>query len=97
MIKNKGMRTINEGEAEGIILGGNLCTFNLLQGTEFMPDINESILFLEDDDLSGDAYMQEFDRNLESIIQLPNFSNVKGIVIGRAQSKCNMNFNKWKK
>lgn len=36
-IKNEGYLSINEGEVEGIIIGGNLDTFNLLQGTEFMP------------------------------------------------------------
>lgn len=27
------------GVAEGIIIGGNLCTLNLLQGTEYMPNL----------------------------------------------------------
>lgn len=30
-IPNEGMFVINEGEAEGVIVGGNLCTLNLLQ------------------------------------------------------------------
>src|SRR3989338_3476448 len=46
--KNEGFFVINEGEAEGRIIGANLCTFNLLHGTEFMPDFKDSILFLED-------------------------------------------------
>ena len=96
-IKNEGMKVINHGIAEGKILGGNLCTFNLLQGTGFMPDISGSILFLEDDDLCGNVFLQEFDRNLQSIIQLPNFDKVKGIVIGRAQVKGNMDNAKWEK
>src|SRR5699024_2083738 len=45
-IKNVGMKIINEGEAEGKIIGGNLCTLNLLQGTEYMPDLEETILFI---------------------------------------------------
>ncbi|MBM4177702.1 LD-carboxypeptidase, partial [Candidatus Gribaldobacteria bacterium] len=32
-IKNDGWLIINEGEAQGTIIGANLCTFNLLQGT----------------------------------------------------------------
>ena len=32
--KNKGFVVINEGSCEGTLLGGNLCTLNLLQGTE---------------------------------------------------------------
>lgn len=39
-IKNDGMFAIKNGEAEGKIIGGNLCTLNLLQGTEYMPDLS---------------------------------------------------------
>lgn len=84
LIKNDGWLIINEGKASGTILGGNLCTFNLLQGTEYMPDLNNSILFLEDDYLSNP---ETFDRDLQSLIHLPDFNKVKGIVIGRFQNK----------
>ena len=84
-IKNEGYRIINKGSAEGIIIGGNLCTLNLLQGTQFMPSLENTILFLEDDDATGDGFPVEFDRNLQSMIHLPDFSGVKGIVIGRFQ------------
>jgi len=82
-IKNDGWLIINEGEAQGIIFGANLCTFNLLQGTEYFPVINEdAILFVEDDELSNQVI---FDRDLQSVIHQPGFENVKGIVIGRFQ------------
>jgi len=81
-IKNNGFLVINEGEASGIILGGNLCTLNLLQGTEYFPDLSNSILFIEDDELSNPV---TFDRDLQSLIHQPNFSKVKGLVIGRFQ------------
>ena len=84
-IENKGCSVINEGEAEGKIIGGNLCTFNLLQGTEFMPSLENSILFIEDDGDTGELCDVEFDRNLQSLIHQPNFEKVKGIVIGRFQ------------
>lgn len=95
-IVNEGFNILNKGKAEGIIYGGNLCTFNLLQGTEFMPDLPNSILFLEDDDLAGKDSDVEFDRNLHSLIHQPGFKNVKGIVIGRFQKKSAMNLNKLK-
>lgn len=44
--KNERPYIINEGQAEGTIIGGNLGTFNLLQGTQFMPSLVNSILFL---------------------------------------------------
>ena len=31
LVPNDGYAVLNEGRAEGTILGGNLCTFNLLQ------------------------------------------------------------------
>ena len=94
-IDNNGMFIINEGEAEGKIIGGNLCTLNLLQGTEYMPDIRDSILFLEDDEMAGKLFLVEFDRNLVSLIQQPGFETVKGIVIGRCQKASCMNKEKW--
>lgn len=85
--KNKGCLVINEGEAEGTLLGANLCTFNLIQGTEYFPNLENSVLFLEDDELS-DAFL--FDRDLQSIIHQPGFEKVKGIVIGRFQKASKM-------
>ena len=81
-IANKGWLSINDGKAKGTIIGGNIGTFNLLQGTEFMPDLAESILFIEDDEETNPV---NFDRALVSIIQQPDFSGVRGIVIGRFQ------------
>ena len=96
-IKNDGMIPIQNGKSFGKIIGGNLCTMNLLQGTEYMPDLNNSILFLEDDadDLENDVFLLEFDRNLESLLQLPN-CKIKGIVFGRFQLCSNMNIDKLK-
>ncbi|MFA6383214.1 MAG: S66 peptidase family protein [Parcubacteria group bacterium] len=84
-LENEGPLVINEGEAEGTIIGGNLCTLNLIQGTEYFPDLSGSILFLEDDDLGGKLTDVEFDRNLQSLIQQPGFAGVRGIVMGRFQ------------
>jgi len=83
LLKNDGWWVINEGATEGTVLGANICTFNLLQGTEYMPDITGSILFLEDD---SDSKAVNFDRDLQSIIHLPSFDKVRGIVIGRFQN-----------
>lgn len=96
-IKNEGMIVINAGKTEGVIVGGNLCSFNLLQGTKYMPDLTDKILFLEDDALVGKEFPYEFDRNLTSLIQQPNFEKIRGIVIGRAQIQTEMTLEKWKK
>lgn len=94
-IPNEGMFVINEGIAEGNIVGGNLCTLNLLQGTEYMPSIENKVLFLEDDDMAGSIYLMEFDRNLQSLMHMPEFKTVKAIVLGRSQKATNVNKEKW--
>ncbi|HLC99353.1 MAG TPA: S66 peptidase family protein [Patescibacteria group bacterium] len=87
LIKNDGPWVINEGAAQGTLLGGNLCTLNLLQGTEYFPNIDESILFLEDDE---EADPNHFDRDLQSLIHQSSFQGVKGLVIGRFQKTSGM-------
>jgi len=81
---NEGYFIINEGQAEGKILGGNLCTFNLLQGTKFMPDLTDSILFIEDD---NESHSQMFDRDLQSLLHQPNANKIKAIIIGRFEKE----------
>lgn len=86
-LPNEGYLVIHEGEAEGTIIGANLCTFNLLQGTEYMPSLVDSILFIEDD---YESAPHTFDRDLQSLIHQPGFDGVKGIVIGRFQKATKM-------
>lgn len=94
-ISNQGMKVINKGEAEGRIIGGNLCTLNLLQGTEYMPNIKDSILFIEDDGLVGKNFNKEFDRNFQSLMHCAKNQNIKAIIVGRAENNCEMNDEKW--
>jgi len=79
---NDGWWPLRPGQATGRIVGGNLCTLNLLQGTQYMPSMDGAVLMVEDDYLS-DA--KEFARNLTSLLQLPDASGVRGLVIGRFQ------------
>ncbi len=95
--KNEGYTVINEGSATGTLLGGNLCTFNLLQGTEYFPNIKDSILLMEEDNLLGSSSLVEFDRNLQSVIDCKYFSKVKGILIGRFQIESNISIDQLKK
>jgi len=88
--KNEGWLVCNSGVAKGEIVGGNLCSLNLLQGTEFMPNLKGAILFIEDDDLAGADTFGEFNRNLQSLLQLPTARYIKGIVVGRFQPKTEM-------
>ena len=94
-ISNSGRVVINDGECEGTIIGGNLCTLNLLQGTEFFPKDDNIILFLEDDSLLGKEFTREFDRDLQSLLHSLSNKKIKGVVIGRAQKDSEMNLDKW--
>ena len=86
-IKNKGPMVIHDGKAKGRLIGGNLCTINLLQGTEFMPNIRDSILFIEGDKDSNWGY---FDRDLQSMLHQKGINGIKGMLIGRFQKESNV-------
>ena len=51
-IKNEGWWILNERAVDGVVVGGNLCSLNLLQGTKYMPEVKGKILFIEDDSMS---------------------------------------------
>lgn len=89
--RNPGYHVINPGHAQGRILGGNLCTLNLLQGTPYMPDLQDSILFIEDDEESPP---HTFDRDLQSLLHQDGFSGVRGLLIGRFQKASQMDDSK---
>lgn len=78
-------RKLRSGQAEGILLGGNLGSLFLLQGTEYMPKFDQPfILAAEDDSEAGSATGMEFSRRLESLLQQPGFrDNLCGMIIGR--------------
>jgi muramoyltetrapeptide carboxypeptidase len=78
---------LSEGTATGKLIGGNLCTLNLLQGTSHMPSLESSVLFIEDDSLS---FPENFDRDLTSLSQQPDFDGVQAILIGRFQAAVEM-------
>jgi muramoyltetrapeptide carboxypeptidase len=79
---NEGWWPLRPGRATGRIIGGNLCTLNLLQGTGYMPSLAGALLMVEDD-YRSDA--DEVARNLTSLLQLPDADSVQGLVIGRFQ------------
>lgn len=80
-------KVLSQGEAEGVLLGGNIGTFYLLQGTEYQPKFNEPFIFaIEDSDVTGADTAYWMSRTLESLLQLPGFrDNLRGLIIGRFQ------------
>ena len=74
---------LQQGSASGRIVGGNLCTLNLLQGTAQMPPLAGAVLMLEDDAATDPM---TFARDLTSLLQQPDAEDIQGLVIGRFQA-----------
>lgn len=87
---NKGLKVINPGQAQGKIIGGNLGTLRLLCGTPYMPDLKDTILFLEEVASVTATDPLEFDRDLQALIQDPGFEGIRGIVLGRFENSFGM-------
>lgn len=79
---NNGFEVIQPGEAKGVLFGGHLETFSLLQGTDYFPKLSEGILFIEAV-LSKGENLQKLDRYLESFSQTVQFPKLKAVLIGR--------------
>jgi muramoyltetrapeptide carboxypeptidase len=82
-IPNNGYTILQEGSATGKLIGGNLSTFNLLQGTEFMPSLENSILFIEDDE---ETHARIFERQLQSLLHQQEAKGIQAVLIGRFQN-----------
>ncbi len=80
-MRNIGFVPINRGSAEGVVVGGNLSTLNLLQGTEYFPDLSNKIVFVEED--SNVYGLEIFNRELESLLLQKGGDSLKALVVGR--------------
>lgn len=85
-LKNNGPRVVQGGSAEGIMIGGNLCSLNLLNGTEYFPKIEGDIILCIEDD-SYDSIPETFERHVQALMQQPFFRQVKAILVGRFQGE----------
>jgi len=82
--RNPGWEVLREGHAKGRAVGGNLSTLMLLAGTEYWPDMNGAVLFLEDDETSSP---EVFDRDLTHLKQMGVLDKIYGMVIGRSPTE----------
>jgi len=78
----EGFWVIQEGEAEGRIIGGSYYALNMLKGSNYFPPLREAILFLEHP-ASGKATLMDLDGGLRALALLPEFALVRGLVLGR--------------
>lgn len=74
----KGRFTITKGKTTGRLVGGNLTVMSSLVGSPYIPDMEGTILFLED--IGEDVY--RIDRFLTHLKLAGILENVNGIVFG---------------
>lgn len=77
---NEGTKVFAQGSAIGEVVVGNLQTLLILQGTEYLSDMTDKILFIEEDETSTPAHVNRF---LSQCNQLGWFDKIAGLVIGR--------------
>ncbi|MDO5515913.1 MAG: LD-carboxypeptidase [Clostridium sp.] len=78
LLKDFSYKWIQGESMEGIVVGGNIRCLLKLAGTEYMPDFNEKILFLES--FSGDVY--KMTTYLTQYKHMGVFKKIKGIILG---------------
>lgn len=75
-----GRNVVRHGVSTGTVVAGNMQTLALLAGTRYFPDLNASILFLEEDDSITAPLFRRFFTQLS---QQDNFQSLRGVVFGR--------------
>jgi len=81
---NPGWGVFRGGTASGPAVGGNVSTIMLLAGTEYWPDMEGCILFLDED---GTETPHTIDRYLTQLRHLGVYDRISGLVIGRFPSE----------
>ncbi len=71
-------RTLREGQAEGVLLGGNLTSLVSLLGTPYQPDLRGALLFLEE--VNEKPYRLE--RLFTQLALAGIFSEIKALILG---------------
>ena len=85
-LENDGPRVVQSGSAGGVMIGGNLCSLNLLNGTEYFPKVEGDVILCIEDD-SYDSITETFERHVQALMQQPFFRQVKAILVGRFQGE----------
>ncbi len=83
---NGGYQWLREGKAEGKILGGCLHSICHLLGTNYLPNYQDTILFLETPEgtnFNEGELLAEIDAQLANLENTGIFKKIKGLIIGR--------------
>ncbi|WP_421419035.1 S66 peptidase family protein [Pseudoalteromonas lipolytica] len=71
-------QTINAGQVSGRLIGGNLTVLTALAGSDYLPDFNGAILFLEDIDEAP----YRIDRMMSTLKLMGALDKIAGFVFG---------------
>ena len=82
VLDTDGWWVLQPGVAQGGLLGGNLSTLALLQGTRWWPPLAAAVLIIEDDE---ESHTDDFARRLQSLLHQPEAGELAGLLIGRFQ------------
>lgn len=74
----KAGKTVHGGTAEGVLIGGCLSMIRSMCGTQYLPDLKDKILLIED----VSEYTYKIELMLTQLRQCKNFDKVKGIIFG---------------
>jgi len=83
-LPNPGWNVLRSGCAEGVAVGGNMGTLLLLAGTEYWPEMEGRILFLDED---GEESPHTIDRMFTMLRHLGVYDRINGMVVGRFPSE----------
>ncbi|SDM30171.1 S66 family peptidase [Sediminibacillus halophilus] len=87
MYKNNGWTCLREGKATGKLIGGNLNTMSGFLNTEYFPDLQGSILFIEDS--FKDMAIEE---RLFSMLNVSGiFDKISGLIVGKHEQFDDLN------
>lgn len=85
--KNDGWKILNEGEGRGRVIVANIETFVTLFGSDFIPNLKNCILVLEDED----ATITLEERSLNALKLYKIFDNLKGLIFSKPEIYNNKN------
>ena len=76
---SKNVQVVNKGSATGTLIGGNLISFSKILNTEYMPNLNNSILFFEECD---EVDKEEVENILIEFKKNHVFELCNGVILG---------------
>jgi muramoyltetrapeptide carboxypeptidase len=83
--ENAGWDVFKPGIADGSCVGGNISALMLLAGTDYWPEMEGSILFL--DGMGEEETPQTLDRYLTQLRHMGVYDEISGLIVGRFSTK----------